>query len=97
MQKRNLDEDEIGKDNIESKKAKTTPLRNIQNVRWQEEDNENLVRLVKFYNPLLDAEKNVQNWRHIYLDFQTSRSLDAIRKHYTSQIVPNAEKYNLYD
>ena len=55
MQKRNLDEDEIGKDNIESKKAKIT-----------------------------------QN-------FQTSRSLDAIRKHYTSQIVPNAEKYNLYD
>ena len=51
MEKRNLDKDEEGKDNIESKKAKTTPLRNIQNVRWKEEDNETLVRIVKFYNP----------------------------------------------
>ena len=95
--KRRLDEDEEGKENVVPKKVKTKPLRTTHNVKWKEDDNEELVRIVKLYNPSLDPEKGVQNWRNIYLDFQTSRSLDAIRKNYSSQIVPNAEKYNLYD
>ena len=96
IEKRHLDKDEEDKENFESKKAKTTPLRSIQNVKWKEEDNEKLVRIVKLYNPSLDPEKNVQQWRDIYDDFQSSRTLDAIRKHYASKIVPNAAKYKLY-
>ena len=52
------------------------------------------MRIVKLYNPSLDPEKNVQQWRDIYDDFQSSRTLDAKRKHYASKIVP--AKYKLY-
>ena len=93
---RRLDEDEEGKENVVPKKVKTKPLRTTHNVKWKEDDNEELVRIVKLYNPSLDPEKNVQQWRDIYDDFQSSRTLDAIRKHYASKIVPNAAKYKLY-